>query len=272
MKIQIISVLAIGLLTLSCINIKSDNEENNEGFSEIFSGRKGKGQQTEKTFEGNFDAIQVSTSISANIIKSDTEKVVISAPSDIMEFIKVENNAGKLRIYVNSNFRNNISTERIKATIYTKDFNQLEANSSADILVKDTFVQDKLNVEVSSSGEIKGNLEANKLNISVGSSGSFSGKVWADYANFEVSSSGDFSVEGKLQHARIQANSSGDFNGNNLEVKEGDFQASSSGSITAIVSKKATAQASSSGDITLRKIGDAIISKSESSSGSVNIN
>ena len=84
-------------------------------------------------------------------------------------------------------------------------------------------MQDKLKVNVSSSADVDGHLEANQLDISVGSSGSFSGKVWADYARFEVSSSGDFSVDGKVQHGSIHASSSGDFNGRNLEVKKESF-------------------------------------------------
>lgn len=268
MKTQFFSAFAISLFLASCVNVKSDDGS----FGEIFTGKKGNGPITEKTFSGDFNSLEVSTSINADVVKSDAEKVVISAPSDIMEFVKVENNGGKLRIYVNSNFRNNISTERVKAIVYARDFDELRANSSGSINVKDTFTQDKVDVDVSSSADVRGNLEANNLNISVSSSGSFSGKVWADYGDFSVSSSGDFSAEGKLQHGKIQANSSGDFNGNNLEVKDGSFQASSSGSLSAMVSQKATAEASSSGDINIRKLGNPVISKSESSSGSVNVN
>jgi hypothetical protein len=39
-----------------------------------------------------------------------------------------------------------------------------------------------------------------------------------------------------------------------------------------MVSQKASAQASSSGDVNLKKLGNPVISSSESSSGSVNIN
>ena len=56
----------------------------------------------------------------------------------------------------------------------------------------------------------------------------------------------------KVQHGSIHASSSGDFNGRNLEVKEGEFHASSSASISAMVSQKASAQASSSGDVNLK--------------------
>ena len=263
-----IPVFLLSLSLASCINVKSDDGS----IGDIFTGKKGNGPMTEKVFSGDFNSIEVSTSIDADIVKSDVEKVVISAPSDILEFVKVEQNGESVRIYVNSDYRNPISTERVKAVVYAKDFDELRANSSASVKVKDTFMQDKLKVDVSSSADVDGHLEANQLDISVGSSGSFSGKVWADYARFEVSSSGDFSVDGKVQHGSIHASSSGDFNGRNLEVKEGEFYASSSGSISAMVSQKASAKASSSGDVNLKKLGNPVISSSESSSGSVNVN
>jgi hypothetical protein len=62
----------------------------------VFSGNKGNGVITEKTYDGDIDQIKVSTSIDAEVIKSDTEKVVISAPSDIMDNIKVDKNGGVL--------------------------------------------------------------------------------------------------------------------------------------------------------------------------------
>ena len=263
-----ISAFVTSLFLVSCINVKSDADS----FGGIFSGKKGTGSITEKTVSGDFNSIEVATSITAEVYKADTEKVLVSAPSDILEFIKVDNNGGKLKVYIDSHFPNNISTERVNVKIYAKDFDELKTNSSGEIILKDTFSQDKVSVDISSSGEVKGNLEANNLAISVSSSGNFSGKVWADKADFTVSSSGDFDVEGKVQHGKIEANSSGDFNGNSLEVKEGEFDASSSGSIFAMVSKTASAHASSSGDITLKKLGNPVISKSESSSGSVTIN
>ena len=121
MKATIIPLLAVSLGLTSCINVNTEKGD----ISEIFSGKKGNGPITDKTYDGNINQIQVSTSIDAEVLKSDTEKVVISAPSDIMEFIKVENNGGNLRIFVNSGFGRNISTQNVKAKIYVKDFTGL---------------------------------------------------------------------------------------------------------------------------------------------------
>jgi hypothetical protein len=67
-------------------------------------------------------------------------------------------------MYIDSGFGNNISTKNVKAKIYVKDFNQLSADSSADIKVLDTFTQDKVDVYISSSASIDvANLEANRF-------------------------------------------------------------------------------------------------------------
>jgi hypothetical protein len=194
--------------------------------------------------------------------------VVISAPSDIMEYIKVDNNGGKVRVYVNSGFGKSISTKNVKAKIYVKDFTQLSANSSADIKVNDTFTQDRIEVYASSSGSIDvSNLEANDFKIDVSSSGDFSGKIWAVNLNAYASSSGDVNIYGKAKNATLDANSSGDIKATDLMIENANLSASSSGNVTTSVSRNLIANANSSGDVTVYKKGNLEQSKIQKSSG-----
>lgn len=269
MKTSIISMLAMSVVLTSCVYVSpgKNGENGNDGWN-VFSGNEGTGPVTDKTYTGNIDQIQVSTSINAEVIKSDTEKVVISAPSDIMEFVKVDNNGGKVKVYVNSGYGNGISTKNVKAKIYVKDFTQLSANSSADIKVNDTFTQDKVEVYVSSSGSIDvSNLEANDFKIDVSSSGDFSGKIWAVNLNAYASSSGDVNIYGKAKNATLDANSSGDIKATELMIENANLSASSSGNVTTSVSRSLTANASSSGDVTVYKKGNLEQSKIQKGSG-----
>ncbi len=269
MKTSIISMLAICTVLTSCVYVSpgKNGEKGSDGWN-VFSGNEGTGPIADKTYSGNIDQIQVSTSINAEVIKSDTEKVIISAPSDIIEYVKVDNNGGKVRVYVNSGYGKSISTKNVKAKIYVKDFTQLSANSSADIKVNDTFTQDKVEVYVSSSGSIDvSNLEANDFKIDVSSSGDFSGKVWAVNLNAYASSSGDINIYGKAKNAMLDANSSGDIKATDLMVENANLSASSSGNITTSVSKSLTANASSSGDVTVYKKGNLEQSKIQKGSG-----
>jgi hypothetical protein len=257
MKTTVITMLAMSFVLTSCVKVKNENGEKGKDGWEFFSGNKGNGVITEKTYDGDIDQIKVSTSIDAEVIKSDTEKVVISAPSDIMDNIKVALKGGVLAVYVDSGFGNNISTKNVKAKIYVKDFNQLSADSSADIKVLDTFTQDKVDVYISSSASIDvANLEANDLRIYTNSSGDFSGKIWAVNLGAYASSSGDINIFGKAKNATMDSNSSGDLKATDLIVENAILSASSSGDIVTSVSKSLTANANSSGEITVYKKGN----------------
>ena len=139
MNFKILSISLLTLSTLSC-NIKTDGN-----FMNMVA-KEGTGPIIDKTINMNFDEIKVSQSINATIIKSNKEKVVISAPNDVIDEILVENNGGKLYIHFKPNTQ--IRTHNIKATIYAKDFNRVEATSSAKIEIKDQFTQDKTDVKV----------------------------------------------------------------------------------------------------------------------------
>jgi hypothetical protein len=257
MKTTVITMLAMSFVLTSCVKVKNENGEKGKDGWEFFSGNKGNGAITEKTYDGDIDQIKVSTSIDAEVIKSDTEKVVVSAPSDIMDNIKVALKGGVLAVYVDSGFGNNISTKNVKAKIYVKDFNQLSADSSADIKVLDTFTQDKVDVYISSSASIDvANLEANDLRIYTNSSGDFSGKIWAVNLGAYASSSGDINIFGKAKNATMDSNSSGDLKATDLIVENAILSASSSGDIVTSVSKSLTANANSSGEITVYKKGN----------------
>ena len=264
MNFKILSISLIALSIISC-NIKTDGNFMN------FAVKEGTGPVISKSFDGNFDEIKVVQGINATVVKSDQEKVSISAPNDIIDELLVENNGGRLYIHFKPNIQ--IRSNQFKVTIYAKDFNKLEANSSGRIEIKDQFTQDRTDIKATSSGSINGFLEANTMNIDVSSSGTFSGRIWANDLIGEVSSSGDIKVKGKVKNATVSASSSGDFNAPELVVENANFKASSSGSIAAGVSHELRGAASSSGDIIINRKGNInVIESKESSSGRVKIN
>ncbi|MGZ5272848.1 MAG: head GIN domain-containing protein [Kaistella sp.] len=255
---------AVSATMLSC-TMKSD-----QVFPVNFTAKDGKGIIKTKQYDMSFDEIKVAQSISAEVVKSDIEKVVITAPSDILDDILVDNVDGKLFIHFKPHL--NISARNVAAKIFVKDFTHLEATSSARIAVKDKFTQDKTDVEVSSSGSITGNLEANDLSVDVSSSGSFSGQIWAVNLKSQATSSGEVNFSGKTKNAEIQVSSSGTIAAKNLTADLAEIQASSSGSVSLSVADQLNASASSSGDISVYRKGNLnVISQNESSGGNVTI-
>lgn len=269
MKIKLLSLILLASVTnFSCIQKSGSNDVM---FSHLLSDS-GKGEVIEKSYSMEFDELQISTSLSAEVYKSGEEKIVVYAPSDLMKYVVVKQDGRKVQVKIQSEGKLNISTDRIKIKVYAKDFDGLVANSSGSITLKDDFKFSDLDVKVSSSGNIKGNINGNNINIQASSSGDFYGEVNARNLNMQTSSSGGIKITGKAQSVSAQASSSGDIKAEKLTADSAVLTTSSSADITIGVRQSVTASASSSGDINIIKRGDLNkITKNESSSGTINI-
>ena len=234
MKIKLLSLILLASVgNFSCIQSKGSDGTNGSDimFSHLLSDS-GKGDVIDKSYSVDFDELQISTSLKAEVYKSNEEKIVVYAPSDLMQYVVVKQEGRKVHVKIQSERKLSISTDRIKIKVYARDFDRLVASSSGSILLKDDFKFSDLDVKVSSSGNIKG----------------------------------------KAESVSAQASSSGDIKAENLTAESAVLTTSSSADITIGVRTSLTASASSSGDINVIKRGDLNkVTKNESSSGSVNI-
>lgn len=274
MKSTTLFVLSAFSLMASC-NEKhdrrnNDNDNNGNGWVDKVI-NKDNGPVKEKTFNGDFDEIEVSQAIDAEVIKSETEKVVISAPENIINEILVDNDGGKLHIHYKKGIRV-MNSHNVKAKIYTKDFSKLTANSAASIRIKDKFTQDKLSIDISSAASVSGDLEANDFDISAGSSSSYSGKIWAVDLDIEASSAASLDISGKSKNADISSSSGSSISAKDVIADNVKADASSGASIQISAVNSLNAEASSGGSVDVSKRGDLKnITKHESSGGSVNV-
>ena len=270
MKIKLLSlILLVSVTHFSCIQSKTGT--NDSIISNVFT-ETGKGEVTEKTYSVDFDELQISTSLNAEVYKSNKEEVVVYAPSDLMQHVVVKQEGRKVQVKIESKGLRSISTDRIKIKVYARDFDKLSATSSGSIVVKDDFDFSDLDIKVSSSGSIKANVKAKNINVMTSSSGDFDGTVNADNLNLQISSSGEVKLKGNVSNITAQASSSGELRGENLTADNAVLSTSSSADITVGVRESLTANSSSSGDINVIKKGSLNkISKNESSSGSINI-
>ncbi|NAW51807.1 DUF2807 domain-containing protein [Elizabethkingia argentiflava] len=258
----------LGLLILlsSCIDIKSI-----KGKLSAFTQLKGTGPITKKVYPGDFSSVEVSSGIKAEILRSDSEKVVVYAPSDIQEYISVENSAGNLHIHFKTGTNLQISKSNIDVKIYARDFNSISASSSARIKVKDRFKQNKISITTSSSGIIEGDFEAKHMDLNSRSSGAYKGKIQALYVNAKAASSGYIFITGRTKDFNGQVSSSGRIKAEEVHTEIANVAASSSGSISILVSERAVGQASSIGHITFYKKGNPSILQKQKSGGSISI-
>lgn len=262
-------LLLSGLVILSSCKKNENNDGKSNWLPDVTN--KDHGPLKQKEFNGDFDEIEVSQAIEAEIIKSDVEKIVISAPSNIIDEVLVDRNGEKVHIHYKAGIRV-MNTSKVIAKIYTKDFTKLEANSAASIKIKDKFTQEKTEIEASSAGNISGNIEANDLDISISSSSSFEGKIWAVDLELDASSAASVSISGKSKNANMSSSSGSSINGKDVIVENLKADSSSGASLEASASSTIDAEASSGGSVNIYKKGNVTtVKKEENSGGSVSI-
>ncbi|WP_412850396.1 GIN domain-containing protein [Chryseobacterium sp. PMSZPI] len=270
MKTRTLFIFSVLVVLASCNERhEKKNKEKNGWVEKVINKESGPIQQ--KEFTGDFDEIQVSQAIDAEVIKSETEKVVISAPQSIIDEILVDNEGGKLHIHYKPGIRV-MNINKVTAKIYAKDFKKLGVDSAAKITVKDKYTQEKTDIDISSAGSISGNLEANDFDINASSSSNFSGKIWAVNLDIEASSGSSIDISGKAKHADITASSGSSISAKEVIADGVEADASSGGSVQISAVSSVKASASSGGSVDIAKKGELkSVSKEESSGGSVNI-
>lgn len=270
MKKTTLFIFSVLVVLVSC-NEKHErkNREKDGWVEKVINKESGPVQQ--KEFNGDFDEIEVSQAIDAEVIKSGTEKVIISAPQSIINEVLVDNDGGKLHIHYKPGIRV-MNTNKVTAKIYTKDFTKLTVNSAAKITVKDKFTQEKTDVDISSAGSISGNLEANDFEISAGSSSNFDGKIWAVNLNIDASSGASIGISGKAKNVEINSSSGSSVAAKEVIADHVEADASSGGSVEISAVSSVKAGASSGGSVNIAKKGELKnVTKEESSGGSVSI-
>lgn len=267
MKKIFFSFIIVGSITASCIIVKANNHgslDRNYSYHEPIP--------ETKNFEvQNFSGIKVSQAIKVEIIKSDTEKAVVT--SKYMRYLKLEVIDGVLNVYYNNNIKDlKLSNTNTKIIVYAKKLESLEASSAGLIKVPSAFSSNNLQITLSSSGKISGDFISKSVNIDANSDGRFDGNINTENLKGTASSAGQIVLKGKTKYAKLEANSSGEIDGEDFEAQEIAAVASSTGYISVTVDKKITAYASSKGKIRyqpLRNI-DIIATTNKTSGGSIN--
>lgn len=274
MKSTTIFIFSAFILLSSCNDKheRNSNDRSNDKSNWVDKvTNKDHGPNQEKQYNGDFDEIEVSQAIDAEIIKSETEKVVVYAPANIIDEILIDKIGSKVHIHYKSGIRV-MDSHNVKAKIYVKDFSKLIANSAASINIKDKFTQEKTDVEISSAASITGNLEANKFEISADSSSSFEGKIWAVDLDVEASSAASISISGKAKNVDLSSSSGSSLSAKDLIADNLKIDASSGASVEVSATSSIDAEASSGGSVNVYKKGNITdIKKDESSGGSVTI-
>ena len=249
MKKNVILTMLLAMALCSCTI--SVSGESKEGIVPS------KNYITQKVKVDNFYGISTSTSIDVNYTQTTgNTDVEIYAPDNLMEYVKVENDGGMLKIYFESevhgkgiNIRGQHNT---KVNISAPAIHALHTSSSGDIvLVNGLKTNGLVTVESSSAGEIEGSgISCEELVIEASSAGDIELKnVACSTLQVEASSAGDVSLSGACRSAKLEASSAGEIDADDLKADAVVAEASSSGDVSCYAVESLEASASSAGKV-----------------------
>jgi Putative auto-transporter adhesin, head GIN domain len=202
---------------------------------------------SQKRNVGNFKGLSAATSIDVDVIIGSNYEVTVEADDNVIDYVKTEVVGGtlKVRYAENTSLRN--ATVTVHVTVPTLE--KLSASSSANITVDGVLTNtQKIEFDASSSADIRATVDAPQIDA-------------------DANSSARISLKGKTQNFKAEVSSSADIDAESLLSENTTAAASSSGTAHVHASVKLDGKANSSGTIKYR--GGATVTKSESSSGSV---
>lgn len=175
----------------------------------------------------SFNGIKVSSGIDVFIKQGNTENLKLEADENLHEVIKTEVKNHTLYIYSEENIRR---AKAKKVYVLYKNLDLIKISSSGDIKGANTLETEKLEISLSSAGDLDLDIQAREIYLS-------------------ISSSGDAKISGKANYLKADLSSAGDLDAYDLAVKKCRINVSSAGNAKINVTKELDATASSAGDI-----------------------
>ncbi len=171
----------------------------------------GNGDVVTKTIETNdYDQIQISGSIDAQLIAGSEGSIKIEAESNIMDYIEIDSKRGELSVGLEDGI--NFSTRKgIKVYIPVESIKAVSLAGSGDIYSDLTLRSDVMKISVAGSGDITLITESRNLNLAVAGSGDLKVSGRTEQLDASVAGSGDISAYNlKANNVKASIAGSGD--------------------------------------------------------------
>jgi hypothetical protein len=225
------SVLLLSLLLAGCV---VNLQESITGNGHVVK---------QKRDAAEFTGIKVSSGIDVFLTQGDAQNIEVETDENLQDWIKTEVTGSVLHIYTNKSIR---LAKSKKVYLICKTIHSIEISSAGDVTGVTAFKTEKLDIEMSSAGDLNFEAEANTIGIS-------------------ISSAGNAYLKGKTDELKAELSSAGDLNAFDLEAKKGEISVSSAGKARVFITEEASFKSSSAGDIDYK--GDPRIKEIQTSSG-----
>ena len=182
---------------------------------------------TDKRHVSNFHSLSASNNLDVYITQDQEESLRLEIDENLLEHIITEVRNGELRIASDVNIR---MAKSKKVYLSYKDLSSIKISSAGNVQGENKMNAGKLDIELSSAGDLNLDIEAEEINIG-------------------ISSSGNAHLSGKTGYLNADLSSAGDLNAFDLVADKGDVSVSSAGDARVNITGDARFTSSSAGDI-----------------------
>lgn len=177
--------------------------------------------------------LSVMSGLTAYYVQSDSLKIIVEAPREILSCISTEVSDKELKIYPTKSFRG--SDAKVSVTVMAPDVSEFEASSGSSLQIADSYLSKSapVSIEVSSGASFAAaTMVAPSLEIelSSGASGAI-GRLTSDKFEAEASSGASLAVSGTAKIARLQAGGGASIGASGLIAGSGSAKASGGAAI-----------------------------------------
>lgn len=211
-----------------------------------------------------FHAVDASRAV--GVVIGDTDKIVIEANDNVMDYVVVEVENGTLRIGID----NNVNVRNMNVTVRIPNNGQIraiEASSAAEIRTESALKASDMNIRLSSAASLDAALKSDRCTILLSSGTEM--KAAADFGqcNIALSSGSDLRLSGNTDSmvAKISSGAELDAFGMTARVCEVGVASGASAEVNCI--EKLTARVSSGASLEYK--GDCQVDRKVSSGGAI---
>lgn len=209
-------------------------DKNNPDSPWIFNWDKNSPVKEEIRQLDKFDKIEISGNIELEFKQDSVKNLTISAPENLLSYIKTEVNDGRLKIYTNRIFTNH----RIKVSISNDSIFELEANGASKIETVDLIRTSNLYLNL--SGASRADLNANiNNNITTRVSGASSAKISGTVSSADFEANGASKIDAdQLKSSIVKVETSGASHAKVFAIQSIDADASGASRIDCVGNPK----------------------------------
>lgn len=157
---------------------------------------------TQKRDVGTFTGIEVGSGIDVILTQGEPQSVEVEADENLLEWINTEVTGGVLHIKTDKSIRF-AKTKTVRVTCQTLD--KIGVSSAGDVSGTNRFKTETLDIDMSSAGDLRMELEADAITVT-------------------ISSAGNVSLSGKTGSLKADLSSAGDLNAFDLEAKQAIYR------------------------------------------------